>query len=122
MGVRLLAGHLWKQVRRFTVSYKMVLTGPAMSRLSSQSLAKPKTNCQLWLEELETLAPMPIHCIVAEEYPMPMTDETMGIIGGSLCRSLASLYGVDLDRVVCRFSRDRDAGIVYVNCGVRLSS
>jgi len=88
----------------------------------SSSLAASKTNYDQWLEEIEAMNPMPIHAVVSEEYPLPMAEETMGILGGSLCRSVAILYAVDLDRVICRFTRDRIAGIVYLSCGVRLSS
>ena len=84
--------------------------------------SRPKTNCQLWLEELDAMAPMPIHSVVSEEYPLPMTEETMSVISGSLCRSVAALYGVELGRVACRFRRDSIAGIDYLSCGVRLSS
>jgi len=90
--------------------------------MPNASVPLSKTNCELWLEELEAMAPMPIHSVLSEEYPLPMAEETMSILGGSLCRSVAMLYGVDLDRVICRFKRDRIAGIVYLSCGVRLSS
>jgi len=90
--------------------------------MPNANLLAHKTNCQLWLDELEALAPMAIHAVVSEEYPLPMTEDMMGVLGGSLCRSVAMLYGVDLDRVICRFSRDKIAGIVYLSCGIRLSS
>lgn len=90
--------------------------------MPNASLATYKTNYDQWLEEVEAMGPMPIHAVVSEEYPLPMAEETMSILGGSLCRSVAMLYGVDVDRVICRFTRDRIAGIVYLNCGVRLSS